>query len=197
MSTSMLFVGPLLYWYLCGTTYCLVSAVDEMTDCTMRSPPCTLQNWTGIGECNMTTGVCSCDESSLEGCFSLNESNNYCVENTCFSYQEKEGTCRNGTRSKTITILLSVFLINFGAANFYIERYELAISQIILGLALILFQFGSCAVAGTRDGETTPPCIICCSINTFLSLLFLCWWISDLVIFATNMRPDRQDCPLY
>ena len=170
--------------------------IDPTTNCSSRPQfSCNYMNWT-IGECNSTTGVCLCNETTLGECFMLDESN-YCIESHCYSYQEVDGTCRKGHRSRTVAILLSIFLINFGAANFYIERYELAIPQIILGLALCLFQFGSCAVAGTRDGETTPACIICCSINSVLSLLFLSWWIADLIIFATGMRQDGNNCPLY
>ena len=108
-----------------------------------------------------------------------------------------EERCRKGTKSRTVAILLSVFLINFGAANFYIERYELAIPQIILGLFLCFFQFGSCAIAASRDDDTSKPCIICCSINSLISLLFLAWWIADLVIFVTNDRTSRDGCPLF
>lgn len=185
---------------------CLVAAVNSQEttappyiepDCTAREFPCTLFNST-VGECNTTTGNCSCNSPpALGDCFVWNETVNLCQEQKCYFYLPQDGTCRKGSKSRVIALLLSIFLINFGAANFYIEIYSLAIAQIILGLSLCVFQFGSCAVAGTRDGETTPPCIICCSINSFLSLLFLAWWIADLVIFATNQRLDRTSCPLY
>lgn len=172
---------------------------QEVTDCSMRQDfLCNTMNWTDIGECNFTTGNCSCNQSTLGDCFTLN-TNNYCVESRCYSYQELQGTCRKGRLQRTIALLLSIFLINFGAANFYIERYELAVPQIVLGLMMCLFQFGSCAVAGAResDGDTTIPCIVCCSINSVLSLLFFSWWIADLIIFATNTRLDGMGCPLY
>lgn len=169
----------------------------QFANCSTRPDlSCNILNLT-VGECNETSGICYCNQSTLDNCFTLNESDNYCVQTWCYSYQPDKGTCRFGRRRRLVALLLSIFLINFGAANFYVERYEFAIPQIILGLALCLFQFGSCAVAGTRDGETTPPCIICCSINTALSLLFLSWWVADLVIFATNQRMDGSSCPLY
>lgn len=183
---------------LCQLVWMVVPGNGQTFDpnnCSSRTEmSCNLMNLT-IGECNLTSGICSCNESVLGDCFRL--SDNYCVESPCYSYQVVDGTCRKGRRSKTVAILLSVFLINFGAANFYIEQYALAIPQIILGLVLCIFQFGSCAVAGTRDGETSVPCIVCCSINTVVSLLFLSWWIADLVIFATDMRLDGSGCPLY
>ena len=188
-----------VFWtsLILSSTYCLVGSLTiSNTSCSMRpEPSCNEMNLT-IGECNVTTGKCRCN---LGECFVLNSSTNYCekTSKSCYMYLENEGICRNGTRSRTVAILLSIFLINFGAANFYIERYDLAIPQIILGLALCLFQCGSCAVAGSREGETTVPCIVCCSINSFLSLLFLSWWIADLILFSTRMRLDEQDCPLY
>ena len=187
----------LLLVYLLGDCAAYVSAQtdDPVSNCSLRPDfSCNLLNLT-VGECNITTGMCSCNDPELDECLALNSSINYCelFSSTCYSFDERDGTCRT-RRSRTVAILLSVFLINFGAANFYIERYELAIPQIILGLVLCLFQFGSCAVAGTRSDETTVPCIVCCSINSVVSLLFLSWWIADLIIFATNMRLDGQDC---
>lgn len=193
MGSSLIVLAVLVF----STVNC--QEVDPASNCSSRSSPCNLEYPT-IGECNITTGLCNCNQSELSECFTLNYTTNYCVklESTCYSYQPAEnGTCRKGRQSRTIAILLSVFLINFGAANFYIERYDLAIPQIILGLALCLFQFGSCAVAGTRDGETSVPCIVCCSINSVISLIFLSWWIADVIIFSTNMRLDGLDCPLY
>lgn len=167
--------------------------VNPGSDCSLRPDLSCFMNST-VGECDVVSGMCFCNQ---DNCFVLNSSSNYCVDNPSPCYSYDNGTCRVGRRSKTVAILLSVFLLNFGAANFYIEQYALAIPQIILGLALCLFQFGSCAVAGTRDEDTSVPCIVCCSINSVISLTFLAWWIADLVIFATNQRLDGSDCPLY
>jgi len=168
-------------------------------DCTARQFGCVLMNTSvPVGQCNSTTGNCTCESPApLDDCFILNDTANVCQLQKCFSYNQADGTCTRGRRRRVVALCLSIFLINFGAANFYIERYDLAIAQIILGLALCFFQFGSCAVAGSRDGDTTPPCIICCSINSFMSLLILAWWIADLVIFATNKRLDGKYCALY
>lgn len=174
-------------------TLCVYGAWGQ-EDCTTRFNE-TCSNFTNVGVCDNSTGMCYCNETSLDGCFELRD--NFCEEARCYSYQEERGECRLGRRSRTATICLSVFLINFGAANFYIARYEYAIPQIILGLLLCFFQFGSCAVAGRRDEDTSVPCIICCSINSVLSLLFLFWWIADIIIFATDQRLDGEGCPLY
>lgn len=176
----------------------VLTSCQTDTNCSLRAdPPCNLINETQVGRCDDGTGMCSCKQPEVSNCFVLNSSTNYCVErsSTCISYEN--GVCREGKKRRTVAILLSVFLITFGAANFYIERYEFAIPQIILGLALCLFQFGSCAVAGSRDKDTSIPCIVCCSINSIISLTFLAWWIADLIIFSTNKRLDREMCPLY
>ena len=164
----------------------------ELPDCT--SPNISCSDFPGVGVCG-ENGTCYCNQSTLGDCFVLRD--NFCQVNECYEYMAEQETCRKGTRSRTVAILLSFFLINFGAANFYIERYELAIPQIVLGLLLCFFQFGSCAVAATRDDSTSVPCIVCCSINSLLSLLFVSWWIADLVIFVVNSRPSRDNCPLY
>ena len=162
-------------------------------DCNSANFNCS--DFPGVGVCG-EDGLCYCNQTTLGDCFVLR--NNSCQLNECYEYMSERGTCRRGTKSRTVAILLSFFLINFGAANFYIERFELAIPQIVLGLLLCFFQVGSCAVAATRDDSTSVPCIVCCSINSLLSLLFVSWWIADLVIFITNSRRSGDsDCPLF
>ena len=166
-----------------------------VVDCDSGNFSCSNYNYPSVGVC--VNGSCYCNGTSLGECFSFSSENKSCVLNTCYEYLPEQTMCRKGTKSRTAAILLSVFLINFGAANFYIERFELAIPQIILGLFLCFFQFGSCAVAAARDDETSLPCIICCSLNSLVSLLFLAWWIADLVIFVTNTRTSGDGCLLY
>lgn len=157
---------------------------------------CSCDNITGIASCNTSTGTCDCSGLDIgnDTCFILSNNSNCCELKSCFKYNLETGECESIAKDRTTSILLSIFLINFGAANFYIQRFDLAIPQIILGLFLLFFQFGSCAVAATRDDETSVPCILCCSINSLLSLLFLSWWIADLVILATNQREDGNRC---
>ena len=184
-------------WILGVLCLSVWGCVAQNIDCTLRNNTCSTTN---VGTCDELTGVCSCNTTSLNttiDCFVLNNETNFCDRLRCFEYFGSDGECREGSKNRLTALLLSIFLINFGAANFYIERYELAVPQIILGLFLCVFQVGSCAAAGKRDGDTSIPCIICCSINSFLSLLFLAWWLADLIIFATNTRNDGDDCPLY
>ena len=174
------------------------------TDCRERQDE-TCSGYAGVGECNATSGFCNCNanDAYVNGtenfeCFYYKSSTNFCQLRNCwrFSAGNSSGECRQDLRRRTVALLLSIFLINFGAANFYIERYDLAVPQIILGLLLCFFQCGSCAVVRKRDDDTSPLCIFCCSVNSFLSLLFFAWWLADLIIFARNSRDDGDGCPL-
>ena len=174
---------------------------QNVTDCSDRSAN-VCSDFSFVGKCNETTGVCNCDlynGTEPTDCFYNNPAENFCTIRDCYHFFNSSGRCREGSRSRLTALLLSLFLINFGAANFYIERFDLAVPQIILGLLLCVFQFGSCALSGKRDSDDPPrpACIICCGINSFLSLLFLFWWITDLIFFATNSRDDGDGCPLY
>lgn len=185
------------WWVLASVVVISFTASSQVygLNCTDEQYPysdCSCQNITDIGLCNSTTGTCACNST----CFSLNVTTNCCELDRCYRYLDDTGDCQLLSRNRVTAILLSVFLINFGAANFYIGRYELAVPQIILGLFLCFFQVGSCAVSKTRDEDTSIPCIICCSFNSLLSLLFLAWWIADLAIFISNTRLDGKMCPL-
>lgn len=159
----------------------------EDSDCSMTA---------GLGVCN-ETGLCECNSSLPLDCASFNATTGLCVLEPCYVYVGGEQLCRRGIYSRTTALLLSIFLINFGAANFFIRRYILAAIQIILGLLLIALQFGSCGASCTRKETTSKLCIVCCISNSIISLIVFSWWIADLVFFATNTRLDGTDCPLY
>lgn len=182
--------------------YALIStssaSVSNATDCRERTNE-NCSTFDLVGECNRTSGVCTCDVyNSTEpiDCFFYDSTNNFCQVRDCWSFSNSSGRCRETGKKRVTALLLSIFLINFGAANFYIERYDLAVPQIILGLLLCFFQFASCAVTAKRDDDTSKLCIFCCSVNSFFSLFLFSWWIADLVIFATNSRDDGDGCPL-
>lgn len=149
------------------------------------------------GVCN-ETDLCECNSTLPEDCFALNSSG-YCVLQRCYEYVGGEEVCRLGRFSRTIALVLSIFLINFGAANFYIQFYALAAPQIILGLLLCVFQFGSCGASCTRKEKdsTSMLCIFCCVCNSIVSLSVFVWWLVDLILIATNNRLDGRGCPLY
>jgi hypothetical protein len=119
-------------------------------------------------------------------------------QNICYTFLKDKDMCVNGRFQRLTALLLSIFLINFGAANFYIEQYALAIPQLIIGLIACVFQFGSCAerCISDEDSKATKMCVFCCGFNTLFSCLLFAWWLADLVIFALNWRLDGRGCPL-
>lgn len=163
---------------------------------------CTCSDYLDVGQCITSTGLCSCTlaqpnaTSPLE-CFVYNETTNFCQLLKCTSFDSESLQCRNGTKSRLTALLLGIFLVNIGAANFYISRYEFAIPQLILGLALCILQIGTCVAECRRDSDPTVSCVCCCFFNSIISLLFLAWWIADIVQFATNARLDGSGCRLY
>ncbi len=176
---------------------CLVGSSWTQTNRTECTNDEQCSEYDDVGICN--SGTCDCDPSLPEGCFEVNNATNMCVLTSCATFVNGTDICRLGNKSRTTALLLSIFLINFGAANFYIEKYAFAIPQILLGLLVCVFQFGACGATCTRSDsdETSVPCIVCCGINSVLSLAIFSWWLADLVIFALNDRSDGDGCPLY
>ena len=119
----MLFIVSLKVLYLTVLSVCGQGCTNN-TDC--GSP-------VGVVRCNTTSGTCIC---LLPQCYNLSDT---CILRECHSISD-DLECRNGKRSRLTALLLSIFLINFGAANFYIERYDLAAPQLILGLLLCCVQ---------------------------------------------------------
>ena len=128
----------------------------------------------------------------------------------CQTYSRSTRSCDDARRSQLVALLLSIFLSEVGAANFYIGRNDLAGGQ----LAIFLMSFVVIFVAAC------PCCFLCCCkdesgertivafvgyiiaivvgvvIAVICSLMILAWWIADLVIFIQNSRLDEQNCML-
>lgn len=202
-------------WALVGALVALGSA--QLPECTNET---LCSSVSGVGVC--VEGTCACVLASdpsrnLSRCFELSNSSEgfeTCVDtgplcmyqawrgpdhDCCFTYMAPN--CVRGRFSRLTAILLSVFLINFGAGNFYIERYDLAIPQLIIGLLACLFQIGACSErCVNRDEDDSKPtkcCVFCCGFNAFFSCLLFVWWLVDLVLFALNIRMDGRGCALY
>lgn len=174
----------------------LLGTCPAQLNCTEDSE-CAVTIADGIGVCLNSTGECGCNQSLPTSCFTVNTSSGLCQLRNCFFYVGGEQVCREGEFSRTTALLLSIFLINFGAANFYIRQFALAIPQIIIGFMVCVFQFGSCGAACSKDERTSRTCIGCCVGNTLISIVIFVWWLVDLVFFATNSRLDGNGCPLY
>uniref|UniRef100_A0A1X7TA79 Uncharacterized protein n=1 Tax=Amphimedon queenslandica TaxID=400682 RepID=A0A1X7TA79_AMPQE len=75
-------------------------------------------------------GLCQCSS-----CFILNTTRNQCYTLPgCTLYDNVTRTCYDIRKRRTIAIIYAAALAIGGAANFYIERWELAIPQALIGL---------------------------------------------------------------
>ena len=169
------------------------ASCSEVSDCV--PPGTTVPSSSNAVQCN--NGNCICND-----CFELNSTSGNCTLNQCYSY--KLGQCTDNAVRWLPVLLMSIMVGGTGAANFYINRLELAIPQLAL-FCLIL----------------TLPCIICCFycftscdcgdkckvfgliLNLVLALVLLIatftlasWWIADLVFFSLNLRTDSRGCEL-
>ena len=169
---------------------------SDQTDCLPQSYINTTIVPLNVIDC--ISGQCICRD-----CFEVSGSGG-CTLRECRSYTVTDG-CEDDRRSQLIALLLSIFLAEVGAANFYIERNGLAAGQLVLFLIILLSSCAACC----------PLCCICCSSESkstgiFLSVYFClltvlivlaslaqtAWWIADLVIFANNDRDDGDGCML-
>ena len=109
------------------------SCVND-SDCYVGSVPATLVECLG-------TGVCSCQE-----CFSLNTTTNRCYTEypDCYFYNSTIGQCQDNRLSQLTAFLLSLFLSEVGAANFYIRRYDLAGAQLALLVSVFAIVYCVC-----------------------------------------------------
>ncbi len=151
-------------------------------------------------------GQCYCSE-----CFFLNNTENRCYINPpCTEYNANNAQCTDNRKKSLTAFLLTFFLVPTGAANFYIDRLEFAIPQLILGIIYICFHLvfpcigASVVVESFKIGENVDKntlrlgfakCSLCIPY-CLLAMLFFSWWIADLVIFATNQRLDGNGCDL-
>lgn len=128
----------------------------------------------------------------------------------CQTYNRGTRSCDDARRSQLVAMLLSIFLSEVGAANFYIARNDLAGGQLAIFLISFLVIFIAacpcCLLCCCKDesGERTAIAFICYMIAIIVgaiiavvcSLMIVAWWIADLVIFVQNTRLDGQNCML-
>ena len=109
-------------------------------------------------ECS--NGQCSCNE-----CFMLNSTINRCyLMPPCTNYDNTSLTCIDNRRKQLTAFLLAFFLTPVGAANFYIDRLEFAIPQLILGILFCTLScVGCCARQAVKDSENdgAKVCVWC------------------------------------
>uniref|UniRef100_A0A1X7VU48 Uncharacterized protein n=1 Tax=Amphimedon queenslandica TaxID=400682 RepID=A0A1X7VU48_AMPQE len=171
--------------------------VDD-TDC---NPESLLNVTIPLNRVTCNNGRCACT-----ACFMLNTTTNRCyLDPPCTAYDPNDQNSDNGCidrRQKQLTaFLLSFFLTWTGAANFYIERYDFAVPQLIFGIILCAMScVGRCAKECVKDKDNKAAKLgVCCFIavpTCLLSMMFFAWWITDLVYFGTNRRTNGDGCYL-
>ncbi len=181
-----------------GSCVCLLPRQDVVpctnsSDCYPPGLPASASIPESLVEC--TDASCACRD-----CFDLNKTSGRCqVDEPCQSYDIAAQECEDDRRSQKVAFLLSVFLSCTGAANFYIERLELALPQLFVLLLLIV-----CAVVAKVTQHFADREKLCLTVIAWVSAILailaalttLAWWIADMVIFLQNDRDDGDDCPL-
>ncbi len=144
--------------------------------------------------------VCAEASCVCRDCFELNATSGLCqVDEPCQSYDIASQECDDDRRSQKIAFLLSVFLSCTGAANFYIERLELAIPQLLLLVVLFVCALVAKILHQFADREKlwlTVTAWVSAIVAILAAFTMLAWWIADMVIFLMNDRDDGDDCPL-
>ena len=151
---------------------------------------------------SVPTTLVECVESSCQcrDCFIRNASSGRCeVDEPCQQYDIALGECEDDRLSQRVAFLLSIFLSSTGAANFYIERFEFAVPQLLILVIVIV-----CAIVSKILQQFKERHNNCLAITSWITVIIVivatltivAWWIADLVIFVQNDRSDGDDCPL-
>eukprot|EP00731_Ephydatia_muelleri_P006821 Em0003g1069a len=150
---------------------------------------------------------CSNQKCVCSGCFYATISYKSCAYQSCWEYAKTTQTCNDLRKDQRTAFLLSLFLSALGAANFYIERYDLGGIQLccflllpvilfgfycVIIIVLLLFnesRYGGCE----DDGIIAWPFLILSCVWLLLNLM---WWVADIVTFSENLRMSGDGCPL-
>ncbi|KAI6654658.1 TM2 domain-containing protein 3-like [Oopsacas minuta] len=208
----MLRFNSILFVCLC----LCVATVSTQSSCTVAQN-CTRTTLNPINSAQYVqcvSGVCAC--SGMDNCFSLNssatDSLDACVLDVrCYTYTSL-GVCESTARSWLTALLLQIFVGGLGAANFYIGRDDLGGAQLFLFLAVVIFPFflccaSCCVTAAFSCGDDNICGKICGSLVVLVIILLVIivvistfavsiWFTVDIIIFATNQRPDLNGCTL-
>ena len=141
---------------------------------------------------------CSNNSCVCEVCFRVDSSTSPCLSLApCQTYSD--GTCYDHHSKKQLwAVLFSVFVSWTGAANFYINRLDLAIPQMAIGVLILVFiavQFVHRQILKKKEcGELLF--YVCFAIAMLLCWVEIAWWIADVITFAMNKREDNFGCLL-
>eukprot|EP00731_Ephydatia_muelleri_P001333 Em0001g1333a len=133
----------------------------------------------------------------------------------CWMYDVATRTCTDLRKEQRTAFLLSFFLSITGAANFYIQRYDLGGVQLGIFLLLpivllllfclilmVIFVIDLLFISRCREyfepiygsgGCLWWPILV---LSCTWILLVAMWWVTDLFVFAADLRPSGDGCPL-
>lgn len=125
------------------------------------------------------------------------------VTNCIFSYgsmkyQDKTINCSYKQRSKTATVLISIYFGTFGVDWFYLSRGNSI--YIVVGICKLLISCGCLTgwpilALGARK-LSSRTIRIGYILSTWLTLLSLLWWIIDWTRILANKFPDGNNIEL-
>ena len=159
---------------------------------------------TSLVQCINSKCVCTTE------CFHLNSTSGACSlpHSECYSYSSDD-TCHSSAPSWLTALFLSVLLGTTGADNFYINRLEFAIPQLLLFLSPLCGCFAVCSYSACamflytkRSLRPISNCVnlmalILASVAAVLfPLTTISWNIADILLFTVNPRRDNRDCAL-
>ena len=189
--------------------YCLVQLHLTTGVCT-NSTDCfnsTLLNvsYTSLVQCTDSECVCTTE------CFLLNSTSGKCSlpENRCYAYSPSDDSCHSSAPSWLTAVILSLLVGTTGADNFYINRFEFAIPQLLLFLSPLCGCFAFCSYTACaaflytrRNLRHISNCLnlMALILASLAAIIFplttLSWHIADLILFTFNRRNDNEDCML-
>ena len=158
----------------------------------------TIKSW----NCSFVDNICKCPES----CMIPEKTENYCVLQNCYKYDENLGECsEDGFNHLTPVILQAIpFTGVFGSGYGNIGRWD--IFGLYMGISLGGCTFILCSFCGClfccpqdKDGETKETALLCwsrCGYCVWLMVL-LGFYISGIIQMATpGSVLDENGCPL-
>ncbi|KAI6655035.1 TM2 domain-containing protein 3-like [Oopsacas minuta] len=161
-----------------------------------------------------TTSLVDCIDSEcvcLSECFELNLTSKSCFLQTssCYLYSLSDDTCHSTAPSWVTAFILSLLFGTTGADNFYINRFDYAIPQLLLFLSPLCGCFTLCSYCYCAMflsiRKNLRPISMCLNVTALilaslaaiiLPLITTSWNLVDWLLIAFNRRHDSNDCIL-
>ena len=167
----------------------------------------TLLNVSYISLVQCTDSECVCTTE----CFLLNSTSGKCSlpDNRCYAYSPSDDSCHSSAPSWLTAVLLSLLVGTTGADNFYINRFEFAIPQLLLFLSPLCGCFAFCSYSACaaflysrRNLRHISNCInlMALILASLAAIIFplttLSWNLYDIFKIGFNTQLDNNGCVL-